>query len=106
MVDATRNFATANAATQRKTLAIGRKPQVRHAFGIVDDVFAQQILPREDLIVGFDLDPKTETFGSIARQVGATCAASLTVVTHEPSSVPTLGRALGRRARRALRPSV
>jgi hypothetical protein len=30
----------------------------------------------------------------------------LTVVTHEPSSVPTLGRALGRRARRALRPSV
>jgi hypothetical protein len=82
MVDATGNFATANSASQREALAVGRKPQVRHAIWIVSDVFAQQILSCKDLVVGLNLDPKTETFSAIARQIGATCATGLTVVTH------------------------
>lgn len=105
MVDATGDFATTNSAAQRQALAVGRKPQMRHAVWIVNDMFAQQILPSQDLVVGLDLDPIPKAFGAIAWQVGATCAAGLTVVTHATANVLSQRQALGRHVRRVLRPS-
>ncbi len=90
MIDGAGDFA-ADFAAQGEALAVGGKAQVGHALGIVGDVFAQQILAREDFVVGFNLDPKAKALGAIAWQIGTTSAAALTVIAHDNSLLLTGG---------------
>ncbi len=98
MIDTAGNFA-ANFATQGKALAVGGEAQMRYALRIVGDVFTQQILAREDFVVGVDLYPEAEALSSITRQVRATSATTLTIVVRGHAQL-----SIGRRCRRSTSP--